>query len=327
MTGPGTAPTARPSSAAKSAVVSEPERSVAWTTTVAAPSAAMIRLRATKHQRCALGARAASRRSPRRARRPPRAAASRAPGRRRARSPASTPIVLPGRLERAGVRRRVDPEREAGDDRHARRRQPAAERARDLEPVRRRAPGADDGDAVLVAERARVAEHVQHRRRVGEVAQALRVLVAAAADRRRARPPPPARARRARRSARSARRPRRDAPTLEQVLVAQREHARRARVRCLNSICEPPGDRGDQVGAPQAVVARASCPPRAGSGRASRRRRRHAASASWWASSRRRLAAMLTCSGPTTSEPSRSATVRATRRMRVWPRAESAWRS
>ncbi len=51
VTGPGTAPTARPSSAAKSAVVSEPERSVAWTTTVAAPSAAMMRLRAMKHQR------------------------------------------------------------------------------------------------------------------------------------------------------------------------------------------------------------------------------------------------------------------------------------
>ena len=46
---PGTAPTARPSSAAKSAVVSEPERSVAWTTRVAAPSAAMMRLRAMKH--------------------------------------------------------------------------------------------------------------------------------------------------------------------------------------------------------------------------------------------------------------------------------------
>ena len=34
VTRPGTAPTERPSSAAKSAVVSEPERSVAWTTTV-----------------------------------------------------------------------------------------------------------------------------------------------------------------------------------------------------------------------------------------------------------------------------------------------------
>ena len=48
---PGTAPTVRPSSAAKSAVVSEPERSAASTTTVTYDSAAMMRLRATKHQR------------------------------------------------------------------------------------------------------------------------------------------------------------------------------------------------------------------------------------------------------------------------------------
>ena len=49
--GPGTASTGRPSCAAKSAVVSEPDRSAASTTTVSAASAAMIRLRATKHQR------------------------------------------------------------------------------------------------------------------------------------------------------------------------------------------------------------------------------------------------------------------------------------
>ena len=51
VTGPGTAPTGRPSWAAKSAVVSEPDRSVASTTTVSAASAAISRLRATKHQR------------------------------------------------------------------------------------------------------------------------------------------------------------------------------------------------------------------------------------------------------------------------------------
>ena len=51
--GPGTASTGRPTCAAKSAVVSEPDRSAASTTTVSAASAAMIRLRATKHQRCA----------------------------------------------------------------------------------------------------------------------------------------------------------------------------------------------------------------------------------------------------------------------------------
>ena len=51
VTGPGTAATGRPSCAAKSAVVSEPERSAASTTTVSAASPAMIRLRATKFQR------------------------------------------------------------------------------------------------------------------------------------------------------------------------------------------------------------------------------------------------------------------------------------
>ena len=51
MTGPGTAPTKRPSSIAKSAVIRDPERSLPSTTTVPAPSAAMRRLRAGKVQR------------------------------------------------------------------------------------------------------------------------------------------------------------------------------------------------------------------------------------------------------------------------------------
>ena len=54
VTGPGTAPTGRPSCCAKSAVVSEPERSVASTTTVSAARPAISRLRATKHQRYAV---------------------------------------------------------------------------------------------------------------------------------------------------------------------------------------------------------------------------------------------------------------------------------
>jgi hypothetical protein len=54
VTGPGTAPTGRPSCCAKSAVVSEPERSVASTTTVRAARPAISRLRATKHQRKAV---------------------------------------------------------------------------------------------------------------------------------------------------------------------------------------------------------------------------------------------------------------------------------
>ena len=53
MTGPGTAPTSRPMSAAISAVMSEPERRAASTTIVMCASAAMIRLRAGKHHRWA----------------------------------------------------------------------------------------------------------------------------------------------------------------------------------------------------------------------------------------------------------------------------------
>jgi hypothetical protein len=51
VTRPGTAATVRPRSAAKSAVVSEPDRSAASTMTVTSASAATSRLRATKHQR------------------------------------------------------------------------------------------------------------------------------------------------------------------------------------------------------------------------------------------------------------------------------------
>jgi hypothetical protein len=52
VTGPGTAPTSRPRSAANSAVMSEPERSAASTTTVMCASAAISRLRAGNAQRC-----------------------------------------------------------------------------------------------------------------------------------------------------------------------------------------------------------------------------------------------------------------------------------
>ena len=62
-------------------------------------------------------------------------------------------------------------------------RQAAAHRPRDVEPVRRGPPGADDADAFRVREHARVTEDVQHGRRVREVAQPLRVLVLAAARR------------------------------------------------------------------------------------------------------------------------------------------------
>src|SRR5262249_38695857 len=99
------------------------------------------------------------------------------------------------------------------------------------------------------------------------------------------------------------------APDRHELLITQGQHPRRG-AALLELDLEPAGDRGDQIGPAQARVARG-----------------HAASASGEVSSRRRLAAMLMWSGPTTSDPSRSATVRATRRMRVWPRAERVWRS
>jgi hypothetical protein len=51
VTGPGTAPTARPSSCARRATVIDPERAPASTTTVAAESAAISRARAMKRWR------------------------------------------------------------------------------------------------------------------------------------------------------------------------------------------------------------------------------------------------------------------------------------
>ena len=74
-------------------------------------------------------------------------------------------------LERADVRGRVDPHRHAGDDRYARGAQAAAERARDLETVRRAAARSDDRDAVDLVERAGAARDVHDRGRIGKLAQ------------------------------------------------------------------------------------------------------------------------------------------------------------
>ena len=52
MTGPGTAAITRPRSVARSAVISDPDLVAASTTIVIVESAAMMRLRAGKHQRC-----------------------------------------------------------------------------------------------------------------------------------------------------------------------------------------------------------------------------------------------------------------------------------
>ena len=175
MTGPGTAPTGRPSCAAKSAVVSEPERSVASTTTVAAASPAMIRLRATKHQRYGVKPGGSSETTA------PRSdeLAVQAPARRRVRDVGAAgehgdrPRPAPCADSAPTWAAESTPEREAGDHRHAGRGQPAPEPARDLDArtasraARRRwrrpsssavSAATDPGD-------------VEHRRRIGELAQ------------------------------------------------------------------------------------------------------------------------------------------------------------
>ena len=249
VTSPGTAPTARPSSAAKSAVVSEPERSVAWTTTVAALSAAMMRLRATKHQRWASAPGGISEiTAPRLAT----AAWSRHPRRGYGDVGAGGEHGdrLAGRLERSFVGGRVDPEREPGDHRHARGREPAAQRPGDLEAIGRGAAGSHDGDRVVVVGEG--PEDVDHRGRVGEVAQPGRVGVAAAADRGQPRGRGPfARGGRIESVIARARRAVRD---LEQVVVGKRQHAP-GRGALLELDLQPAGHRRDQVRAPQAVVA------------------------------------------------------------------------
>ena len=180
----------------------------------------MIRLRATKHQRCALAPGGISEMTAPRAataacRRQPRA------GYGMCALAASTPIVRPGPSSAPACAAESIPMREAGDHGDLGGRQATAHRAATSSPYveARRAP--DDADAFRVREHARVTQDVQHGRRVGEVAQPLRVLVLAPAHGRepgRARPRP----RRRRVEVRVA------APDVvrradvEQVLVAQR---------------------------------------------------------------------------------------------------------
>ena len=359
VTWPGTAPTARPSSAAKSAVVSEPGalgrlyddrgRAERGDDPVAGDEAPAIGL----HARRKLGDHRAAL-VPRR-----RAAAGRAPGRGRARSPASTPIVGPGASSAPAWAAESTPRARPETTGDPRRREPAPERARDLEPVARGPARADHGDRRLRRPaKPGVTQHVQHGGRVGELAQALGVVVRQPHTT--ARPASDARARAAVASKCRVAPPDTapGAPSSSSVLVREREHAA-GRGPSLELHLEVAGDGSDQVGPAQAVVARghglslppprradiclmagwpgsvtsgrrgagAAAPRCAGHVRADQTWPAHAASASWTASSRRRLAATLMCCGPTMSEPSRSATVRPTRRMRVWPRADSEWRS
>ena len=145
---PGTAKTSRPSSSAKSAVISAPLRSLASTTTTAADSPAMIRFLAGKRHgagstpgpysdddQAGLGD-----------------VAGEPPVRRRVvavDAAAEHGDGRPARVERASVRLTVDPPRQSADDHEPGRRELACQRAGDVRAVRGARAGADDADRGL----------------------------------------------------------------------------------------------------------------------------------------------------------------------------------
>ena len=154
-------------------------------------------------------------------------------------------------LQRAGVRRGVDAEREARDHRHAGGGEAAAERAGDLEPVRGRAAGADDRHRVLLIRQP--PGDVQHRGRVGELAQPLRVGVVAAG--RPALEPRPSRSAVPARASKSAyARSTAERAEREQRLVRQRQHAG-GHLALAPLHVEVARQVRDEGGAPQACVA------------------------------------------------------------------------
>jgi hypothetical protein len=159
----------------------------------------------------------------------------------------------PRPAQRAGVGGGVDPHGEAGDDGHARDREAAPDAAGDVEPVRRGTARADHGDAVLRRESARVAEHVQDSRRVGEVTQPLRVRITAAADR----DEPGGERRRPGRGsieARVAPADIRARPDVQQFVVGQRQNPP-GRGPALELDLKAPRNARDQRGTAEAVVA------------------------------------------------------------------------
>ncbi len=179
MTGPGTAATSRPASAAQRAVISEP-----------------LLLRRLDHDDDARAARddpVADREVPRL-----RTRSGRELGEERAplEDPRAQPVVRRGigdvdataedaprlapLLERRGVRRRVDPVREARDDDDPRPREAGGDEAGGLQPGTGRPARPDEGDGRRVAERPAADE--EERRRVGRLAQERGVLRVADGD-------------------------------------------------------------------------------------------------------------------------------------------------
>ena len=134
----------------------------------------MIRLRATKHQRTGPKPGGSSDTTHAALDDLPRTAGACSPGTgRRRRRPARRPAARRPRSAPA-CDGGVDAEREPGHDRHAGRRQPAAERARHLEPVRRsRGARRRSRPRPASVSAGEPPEHVQHRGRVGQLAQPL----------------------------------------------------------------------------------------------------------------------------------------------------------
>ena len=245
VTGPGTAPTARPSSCASSAVISEPERSAASTTIVSD---------ARPGDRAVARGKAPAKRPEARRHLGDRACAAHERAVQAALAGGIGDVGAAGEhgdrraadLERARVRGGVDAQRHAADDRDAGGRQPAAEAARHLEAVGAGAARADDRDGRrVVRPRApsstpRIAGDVQDRRRVVGLEQARRIALVVAADRRASPRPSHALARRAASKApcASSSRAALAGERGDQLVVAQREQlarsggARAGRARC-----------------------------------------------------------------------------------------------
>ena len=278
----------------------------------------MMRLRATKFQRNApnRGGSSETTQPPRRA---GRTGAGARPGTATSAPPASTATSRRRRpLQRADVRGRVDAHRHAGDDGDAGGREPAAERAGDLErrktsrAARRRArPPASRGAPPGAPTCSTAGGSASSRSRSGYTGSQRQIAVS----------PHPRRP------------PRAHAPEEAGVSTPRAAVGSSARAPRPAARARPRAPTGGAT--PRRAARR---PPRsARSGAGSRRRRyvasvarvpaRHAASASAWSSSRSDAARRMWSGCNPRRPPSRSATVRATRRMRPCPRAERRLRS
>ena len=166
--------------------MSDPERSVASTTIVSDARPAIVRLRAGKHQRKGLKPGGISGHDRLRAHERP---VQRALARwiRDVGTTCEHAHGGPSNLKRPGVRRRVDAERHAADDRHPRGRESAAQAAGHLQAIRPGAARPDDGHRrqalpAQLGQPSRIAGDVQHRRRVRCLRETTRVRGVVLAD-------------------------------------------------------------------------------------------------------------------------------------------------